>query len=63
MFDIISIGDCTIDTLLQIHDAEINCKLHPDVVICVNFAENPVDNHRSGRQRGQQRRGFGAAGA
>ncbi len=49
MFDIISIGDCTIDTLLQIHDAEINCKLHPDrCVICVNFADKiPVDSfHR-----------------
>lgn len=49
MFNLISIGDCTIDTILQIHDAEINCALHPDrCVICVNFADKiPVDNfHR-----------------
>lgn len=49
MFDLISIGDCTIDTLLQIHDAEVNCNLHPDrCVICVNFADKiPVDSfHR-----------------
>ncbi len=49
MFDLISIGDCTIDTILQIHDAEVNCSLHPDrCVICVNFADKiPVDSfHR-----------------
>lgn len=49
MFDMISIGDCTLDTLLAIHDAEINCSLHPDrCVICVNWADKiPVDKlHR-----------------
>ena len=45
----ISIGDCTLDTLLQIHDAEINCALHHDrCVICVNWTDKiPVDKlHR-----------------
>lgn len=45
MFDIVSIGDCTVDTLLQVHDAEVNCALHHDrCVICFNFADKiPVD--------------------
>lgn len=49
MFDLVSIGDCTIDTLLMVHDAEVNCKLHSDrCVICFNFADKiPVDKlHR-----------------
>lgn len=49
MYDLISIGDCTIDTLLQIHDAEVNCAMHPNrCVICFNFADKiPVDQiHR-----------------
>ncbi len=49
MFDLVSIGDCTIDTLLMVHDAEVNCKLHADrCVICFNFADKiPVDKlHR-----------------
>ncbi|MEK9158740.1 MAG: carbohydrate kinase family protein [Patescibacteria group bacterium] len=45
MFDLISVGDCTIDTLLQVHDAEVNCTLHSDrCVICFNYADKlPVD--------------------
>lgn len=49
MFDLVSIGDCTIDTLLQVHDAEVNCSLHHDrCVICFNYADKlPVDKiHR-----------------
>ena len=49
MYDIISIGDATLDTLLQIHDAEVNCSLHSDrCMICVNYADKiPVDKlHR-----------------
>ncbi|HPV70637.1 MAG TPA: carbohydrate kinase family protein [Candidatus Magasanikbacteria bacterium] len=45
MYDIISIGDATLDTLLKIHDAEVNCSLHNDrCMICVNYADKiPVD--------------------
>lgn len=49
MFDLVSIGDATIDTLLQVHDAEVNCSLHKDrCVICFNYADKiPVDKfHR-----------------
>jgi ribokinase len=49
MFDLVSIGDSTIDTLLQVHNAEVNCTLHSDrCVICFNFADKiPVDKiHR-----------------
>jgi len=49
MYDIISIGDATLDTLLQIHDAEVNCSLHSDrCMICINYADKiPVDKlHR-----------------
>lgn len=49
MFDLVSVGDCTIDTLLQVHDAEVNCTLHHDrCVICFNYADKlPVDKiHR-----------------
>ncbi len=45
----ISVGDCTLDNLLQIHDAEVNCSLHTDrCMICVNYADKiPVDKlHR-----------------
>lgn len=49
MLDMISIGDCTLDNLIQIHDAEVNCSLHPDrCMVCVNYADKiPVDKlHR-----------------
>lgn len=49
MFDLVSIGDATIDTLLQVHDAEVNCSLHKDrCLICFNYADKiPVDKfHR-----------------
>ncbi len=40
MFDLISIGDCTIDNLLAVPDAEVNCSLHADrCLICFNYAD------------------------
>ncbi len=49
MFDLVSIGDATIDTLLQVHDAEVNCTLHKEqCMICFNFADKiPVDKFHS----------------
>jgi len=49
MFDMISVGDCTLDSLIMIHDAEVNCTLHTDrCMFCVNFGDKiPVDKlHR-----------------
>lgn len=39
-FDLITIGDTTIDTFLFIHDATVNCALKKDVCqLCVNYAD------------------------
>lgn len=39
-FDLISIGDCTIDNIMDVPDAEVNCALHPDrCVLCFSFAD------------------------
>lgn len=38
MFDLISIGDATIDTFIQIHDAEVKCNLDKtECLICVEY--------------------------
>lgn len=44
-FDLISIGDCTIDNLLSVPEAEVNCTLHTDrCMICFNYADKiPVE--------------------
>lgn len=45
MFDLISVGDSTIDTFIQIHDAQVKCSLnHEDCKICVEYGDKiPVD--------------------
>lgn len=45
MYDLISIGDPTIDTFLKIHDAHVACKLNrKDCQICIDYANKiPVD--------------------
>lgn len=45
MFDLISIGDSTIDTFIQIHNAQVMCDLNQkDCKLCVSFGEKiPVD--------------------
>ncbi|MBF8280497.1 MAG: PfkB protein [Candidatus Magasanikbacteria bacterium] len=50
MFDLVSIGDSTIDTLLSIDDAEVNCSIRKDrCLFCVNYADKIAVNslHRS----------------
>lgn len=44
-FDLISIGDCTIDNFVQIHDAEVKCNLNKtDCRLCVEYGDKiPVD--------------------
>lgn len=44
-YDLISIGDPTIDTFLKIHDAHVACKLNrEECQICINYADKiPVD--------------------
>ncbi|MCL5784191.1 MAG: carbohydrate kinase family protein [Patescibacteria group bacterium] len=44
-FDLISIGDATIDNYVQIHDAEVKCNLNKtDCRLCVEFGDKiPVD--------------------
>lgn len=44
-FDLISIGDATIDNFVQIHDAEVKCNLNKtDCKLCVAYGEKiPVD--------------------
>lgn len=38
MFDLITVGDATIDTFIKIHDAEVKCTLnHTDCKICVTY--------------------------
>ncbi len=46
MFDLIAIGDTTIDNYIQIHDAEIKCNLDKNnCMICVRFGDKiPVDH-------------------
>jgi len=40
MFDLISIGDATIDTFIQIHDAEVKCDINKqDCKICVDYGD------------------------
>ncbi len=45
MFDVISIGDSTIDTLIRIHDASIKCDLdQQNCQICLSYGDKiPVD--------------------
>ena len=45
-FDLISIGDSTIDTFIKIHDASIECDIHhEDCKICVKYGDKiPVDS-------------------
>lgn len=44
-FDLLTIGDTTIDTFLFIHDATVNCSLRKDACqLCVNYADKlPVE--------------------
>ena len=40
MFDLISIGDATIDNFVQIHDAEIKCNLNKtECLLCVEYGD------------------------
>lgn len=40
MFDLISIGDATIDTFIQIHDATVQCSLNKeDCKLCVDYGD------------------------
>ena len=45
MFDLISVGDATIDTFIKIHDATVKCELNNvNCQICLNYADKiPVD--------------------
>jgi len=45
-FDLITIGDSTIDTFIRIHDATIECDIHrEDCKICVKYGDKiPVDS-------------------
>ena len=44
-FDLISIGDATIDDFFFIHDANVNCKVDANICqICINYGDKlPVD--------------------
>lgn len=44
-FDIITLGDSTIDTFIKIHDASVECDInHEECKICVSYGEKiPVD--------------------
>ncbi len=46
MFDLISIGDSTIDNFVQIHDAQVKCNLNKtDCQLCVEYGDKiPVDS-------------------
>jgi ribokinase len=47
MYDLITIGDPTIDTLVSIHDAEVRCELKraEHCVMCIEYGDKlPVDN-------------------
>lgn len=40
MFDLISIGDATIDIFVQIHDAEVKCNLNKtDCMLCIEYGD------------------------
>lgn len=45
MFDLISIGDATVDHYVQIHDAEVKCNLNKtECMLCVEYGDKiPVD--------------------
>lgn len=45
MFDLISVGDVTIDTFIKIHDATVNCELNNiNCKICLSYGDKiPVD--------------------
>lgn len=45
MFDLISIGDATIDNFVKIHDAEVKCSLNrTDCKLCLDYGDKiPVD--------------------
>lgn len=45
MFDLISVGDATIDTFIQIHEAQIKCNLNrQDCKLCLEYGDKiPVD--------------------
>ena len=45
-FDLISIGDVTIDNFVQIHDAEVRCNLNKtECMLCVEYGDKiSVDN-------------------
>lgn len=45
-FDIITIGDSTIDTFIKIHDATVECDInHEDCKICISYGDKiPVDS-------------------
>lgn len=39
-YDLISIGDCTIDAFIKLHDASIHCNLnHKNCQLCLSFAD------------------------
>lgn len=46
IFDVIAVGDSTVDTFIKIHDASIECDInHKDCRICVKYGEKiPVDS-------------------
>lgn len=46
-FDIISIGDVTIDHFIIFHDAVVNCQIKPEICqLCINYADKlPVDRY------------------
>lgn len=48
-FDIISIGDATIDHFIFFHDASVNCEIKPEICqLCFNYADKlPVDKYSS----------------
>lgn len=40
MFDIISVGDCGIDTIVKIHEANVHCNLNKeDCQLCIRYAD------------------------
>src|SRR3989344_8465375 len=45
-FDLVSIGDSTIDTFIKIHDATVECDInHVDCKICLGYGDKiPVDS-------------------
>jgi ribokinase len=45
-YDIVSIGDTTIDAFIELHEASIHCSLnHQDCQLCINYADKvPYEN-------------------